>query len=155
MAHDIRHFRFLPPERWDLKCSPPEKPWYQRRHNVLQVAVNRRSGVAIVANFSEDVSNEGEKRGTCLGEHNGPYRRRRVLQVDVVRPYSGLRKTQVQIESRTNSCSFHPPLLQTTYVVIGSKDTLLLRVRQLVPPEAWRKHVQKPPGVQWILAPSI
>jgi len=37
-------------------------------------------------------------RGTCLGEHDGPYRRRRFLQVDVVWLYSSLKKTLFQIE---------------------------------------------------------
>jgi hypothetical protein len=62
VAHDVRYFRFLPPERWDLKCSPPEKPCYQRRHYALQVVANRKSVVARVGNFSEDVADEGEKR---------------------------------------------------------------------------------------------
>jgi hypothetical protein len=55
------------------------------------------------------------------GEHDGPYRRRRIIKVDVVWLYSGLRKTQVQIVSRANSCSFHLSRLQKSQVVRGSK----------------------------------
>jgi len=60
VAHDVRYFRFLPPEGWDLKCSPPEKPCYQRRHCVLQVATYGKSVVARVGKFSEDVADEDE-----------------------------------------------------------------------------------------------
>ena len=61
VAHDVRYFRFLPPEGWDLKCSPPEKPCYQRRHCVLQVAANGKSVVATVGKFRDYVAVEGEK----------------------------------------------------------------------------------------------
>ena len=60
MAHDVRYFRFLPPEGWDLKCSPPEKPCYQSRNYVLQVVAYGKSVVPRVGNFSEDVADEDE-----------------------------------------------------------------------------------------------
>ena len=61
VAHDVRYFRFLPPERWDVKCNPPEKPCYHRRHYVLQVVANGKIVVARVDKFSEDVADESEK----------------------------------------------------------------------------------------------
>jgi hypothetical protein len=61
VAHNVRYFRFVPPDRWDLKCSPPEKPCYQRSHYVLQVVANGRIVVAMLGNFSADVADKGEK----------------------------------------------------------------------------------------------
>jgi hypothetical protein len=125
VALDVRYFRFIPPERWDLKCSPHEMPCFQHHRNVLQVVASRRSVVDTFSNFSEDVADEGEIVGpnTCLGDQDGLYRRRKFLKLDVVWLWSGLRKTLVQIETRTNSCSFHLPRLRQVKWSETQKDT--------------------------------
>ena len=61
MDRGVLYFRFLLPERWDLKCSLLEKPCFQRRHNVLQVMTNRENMVVEVCKVSEDMTKEGEE----------------------------------------------------------------------------------------------
>ena len=128
-------------ERWDLKCSPPENPCYQRRHIVLQVVANRRTVVAIVGNFNEDVADEGEnfRPWYMSGKHDGPYRRRSELRMALLWSEEDPGSDRI-----TNQVMFVPPSpLQAIQMVIGSKDIYLLRTEQLVPPKAWQGHVQK------------
>jgi hypothetical protein len=60
VAHDVRYFRFLPPEGWDVKCSPPDMPCYRRHYYVLQVVAYGKSVVARDGKFSEDLADEDE-----------------------------------------------------------------------------------------------
>jgi len=95
-----------------------------RNHNVLQAVPN--FGTVVVTRFlkvSENITDERDKgrHWYMSGGTQFPLPQRRVLKVDVVWLYCGLKKTQVQIESRTNSCSFHIPLLQVIQLVRSSK----------------------------------
>ena len=83
-------------------------------------------GTVVVTRFrnvSENVTEERDKGRPWYmsGGTQFPLPQRRVLKVDVVWLYCGLKKTQVQIESRTDSCSFHLPILQMIKFVRSSK----------------------------------